>query len=245
MNPLQTTNQMKKITFILLLILTFNACRPTVEEEIGYILEVFAGDVTNFGVEGATVTLFTSQEDFAQNVNAVAKATTNSKGIALFRNLDPKTFFYVISVELGEQNNWEEEKTKYFTRLEEQEQTYKTKIKGSIANMIAGRAGKRWKQTSLMRNNSPDPSCFSRMEQVFRRDWLVGVYWGAGCPDAGNQVGTDAWAITSDNRGMIRGVPGGISQRRLTILELTSTRMVYSETPTAGFTITETFVAVD
>ncbi len=236
---------MKKTTFILLLILAFSGCRRTVEPDLGYFLQVFAGDATNFGVVGATVTLYTSQEDFAQNVNPAAQTTTDSKGFALFKNLDPSIFFYVVSVELGEENNWEENKNIFFSRIEQQEQTYKTKIKGSIANMIAGRAGKRWKQVGLTRNNSPDASCFSRTEQLFRRDWLINMYNGTGCPQVGAQIGTDAWSVTSDNRGLIRGVAGSISQRRLTILELSSTRLVYSETPIAGFTITETFVAVE
>lgn len=235
---------MKKIVFISLFFL-INACRPLDTAEIGYYLEVFVGDATDFGVEGVTVTLFTSQDDFAKDTNPVIKAQTNSRGFALFKNLSPNTYAYFVSAELGEQNNWEENKLVAFTQIDEQEQRYRTKIKGSIANRIAGRFEKRWRQTAQFLNNSPNNSCNGRTEQVFRRDWFVKIYNGANCPDAGRQVGQDVWAVTSDNRGLIRGVPGGASEQRITILELSSAKMVYSETPLPGLTITSEFVAMN
>lgn len=234
----------KKIIFAFFLLM-LNACRPTDVVDVGYILSVFAGDATNFGVEGATVTLFASQEDFSKNINPIISAQTNSKGIAVFKNLDTKVFAYYVSVELGEQNNWEENKLVLFTRLEDQEQNYTTKIKGSIANKIAGRLEKRWRQVKQLLNNSPNNNCFGRMEHLFRRDWFIRMYNGANCPDAGRQWGQDIWAVTSDNRGIIRGVPGGSSEQRIAILELSDTKLVYTETPTQGFTITSEFVAVD
>ncbi|TAH20994.1 MAG: hypothetical protein EAZ08_04615 [Cytophagales bacterium] len=235
---------MKKIVF-LFLILLINACRPLDTEEIGYYLEVFVGDATDFGVEGVTVTLFASQDDFAKDTNPIIKAQTDSKGLVLFKNLSPNTYAYFVSAELGEQNNWEENKLVAFTRIDEQAQNYKTKIKGSIANKIAGRLEKRWRQTAQFLNNSPNDNCNGKTEQVFRRDWFVKIYNGTNCPDAGKQVGQDIWAVTSDNRGLIRGVPGGASEQRLTILELSNTKMVYSESPIPGLTITSEFVAVN
>jgi len=235
---------MKKILFLFLLF-AINACRPLDTVDVGYALEVFVGDATNFGVEGATITLYTSQEDFSRDTNPIVKAQTNSKGFVIFKNLSVDTYAYIVSAELGEQNNWEEQKLVAFSKIEEQEQKYKTKIKGSIANKVAGRLEKRWRQTASFINNSPDNNCTGRTEQVFRRDWFVRIFGGASCPDAGRQVGQDIWAVTSDNRGLIRGVPGGNSEQRLTILELSDRRMVYSETPIPGFTVTSEFVAVN
>lgn len=234
----------KKIIFALFL-LVLNACRPTDTVDAGYILSVFAGDATNFGVEGATVTLYATQGDFSKDINPIATGQTNSKGIAVFKNLDTKIFAYYVSVELGEQNNWEESKLVVFSRLEDQEQNYATKIKGSIANRIAGRLEKRWRQVKLLLNNSPNNNCSGKMEHVFRRDWFIKMYNGSGCPDAGKEWGQDIWAVTPDNRGMIRGVAGGSSEQRLAILELSDTKLVYTETPVQGFTITSEFVAVN
>jgi hypothetical protein len=208
-------------------------------------LSVFVGDATNFGVEGATVTLYASQENFSKDINPIIKAQTNSKGVAIFKNLDPKVFAYFVRAEQGEQNNWEENKLVLFTKLEDQEQSYSTKIKGSIANKIAGRLEKRWRQVKLLLNNSPSNDCSGQMEHVFRRDWFIKIYNGVNCPEAGKQWGQDIWAVTSDNRGMIRGVPGGNSEQRLAILELSDTKLVYTETPIQGFTITSEFVAVN
>lgn len=234
---------MKKIIVSLLLFVAIS-CRPTDVIDVGYILEVFVGDATNFGVEGATVTLYTTIEDFQNNTNPVATAQTNNRGIALFKGLKIEIIAYFIGVERGEENNWEENKFIAF-RLDEQNQSYKTKIKGSIANKIAGRFAKRWRKVAQFINNTANPNCDVLTEQVFRRDWFIQIFNGRNCPNPGGNLGSDIWSVTLDNRGIIRGVPGGSSERRYSILELNDNRFVYVETPLQGFTIREEFVAVN
>lgn len=234
---------MRKILVSFLLFVAIS-CRPTDVIEPGYILEVFAGDATNFGVEGATVTLFATLEDYQNNTNAVATSQTNSKGFALFKGLRIEVLAYFVSVERGEENNWEENKFITF-KLDDQNQSYKTKIKGSIANKIAGRYAKRWRKTAQFINNNANPSCDVLTEQVFRRDWFIQMFNSRNCPNAGSNAGQDIWSVTPDNRGIIRGVPGGSSERRLSVLELSDTRFVYVETLLQGFSIREEFVAVN
>lgn len=234
----------KKVLFLGLFSLLF-ACRPTDVIEIGYELEVFVTDAADMGVEGATVTLYATAEDFRTDANPVRKEVTNRRGYVIFKGLDLKTFQYYVSVERGSENNWEDKTQIIFARLEQQSHTLKVKIKSSIANTIAGRYEKRWRQVNKLINNTPDNSCFSRQVHAFRRDWFVKIFAGSGCPNAGLEVSGDVWAVTSDNRGIIRGTPGGASERRLTILELTDRRLVYSETLSSNFSIIETFEAVD
>ena len=234
---------MKKIVVSLLLLVLFS-CRPTDVIDAGYILEVFVGDATNFGVEGATVTLYANQLDFQNDVNPIATAQTNNKGIAIFKSLDIGTLAYIVNVEFFNQNNWEENKLVTF-KLDEQYQSYKTKIKSSIANQIAGRFAKRWRQTGEFINNLVQDNCNTRTEQVFRRDWFIQIFNGTNCPDAGRQWGQDVWSVTSDNRGLIRGTPGGVSERRFAIIELTSTKLVCVETPIPGLSIRQEFVAMN
>jgi hypothetical protein len=234
----------KKVLLLCLLSLLLG-CRPTDVIEIGYELEVFVTDATDIGVEGATVTLYATAEDFRADVNPVRKETTNRRGYVIFKGLDLKTFRYFVSVERGNENNWEDKTQVVFSRLEQQSHTLKVKIKSSIANTIAGRYEKRWRQVNRLINNTPDNSCFSRQVHAFRRDWFVKIFAGNGCPNAGLEVSGDVWAVTSDNRGIIRGTPGGPSERRLTILELTDKRLVYSETLGPTFSIIETFEIVE
>ncbi|WMJ72269.1 carboxypeptidase regulatory-like domain-containing protein [Cytophagaceae bacterium ABcell3] len=56
--------------------------------------------------EGATVTLYKTEEDYINKENPVGSAElTNQKGIASFKNLEPAPYF--IYAEKGEMNNIE------------------------------------------------------------------------------------------------------------------------------------------
>ncbi|MCU0392104.1 MAG: hypothetical protein MUE81_13375 [Thermoflexibacter sp.] len=240
-----TQNNVFSKIFIFSLILFIFSCRPTDVIEIGYELEIFVGDAVDFGIEDVTVTLFTNVEDFQKNTNPVKTAQTDSRGYVLFKGLDRSVFTYFVSAEKGELNNWGDKTQLIFSKFDQQSQSFKLQIKASLANDIAGRYEKRWRQVSKFIGNSPDNTCNARQIHAFRRDWFIKMFNGSTCPNPGTEVNGDVWAVTSDNKGIIRGTPGGISQRRLNILELNSRRLVYSETPSLGFTITETFEAVD
>ena len=54
-------------------------------------------------VEGATVTLYTSKEDYREEVNPVQTGLTSAKGIVTFKKLDPKVYF--IHAYKGDKNN--------------------------------------------------------------------------------------------------------------------------------------------
>lgn len=55
-------------------------------------------------VSGAKVTLFDTREDYEKSENALDTKTTDSKGYAVFENLEPK--IYYISAEKGDANNF-------------------------------------------------------------------------------------------------------------------------------------------
>ncbi len=59
-------------------------------------------DLGNF-VEGAQVTLYSTEEDYRNNTNPVASCDTDKKGRSLFENLEAKSYF--IEAHKGELNN--------------------------------------------------------------------------------------------------------------------------------------------
>lgn len=56
-------------------------------------------------VQGAKVQLFVSKEDYEVTKNAVATKTTNEKGIAVFSDLEEKSYF--VNAEKGAANNFD------------------------------------------------------------------------------------------------------------------------------------------
>lgn len=54
-------------------------------------------------VEGATVTLYVSKEDYREEVNPAQTGLTNAKGMVTFKKLDPKVYF--IHAYKGDKNN--------------------------------------------------------------------------------------------------------------------------------------------
>lgn len=65
--------------------------RVTVIDELGNL------------IEGATVTLYKSEADYRSNENPVAKEQTDKKGRALFKDLEPISYF--IDARLDDKNN--------------------------------------------------------------------------------------------------------------------------------------------
>jgi uncharacterized protein (DUF2141 family) len=48
-------------------------------------------------IEGATVTLFNSMDDYDSETNPVQSATTDEKGRVLFYELEPKSYFMTVT----------------------------------------------------------------------------------------------------------------------------------------------------
>jgi len=96
---------MKKWFYVLVtgLILIFQAC--TKEEYVDadpQLLFTVVTDNLTF-VEGASVSLFNSQEDWETHSNVVASLQTDGKGQVLFENLHEQTYYFYI--EKGDLNN--------------------------------------------------------------------------------------------------------------------------------------------
>lgn len=66
-------------------------------------LEIGVKDNTGQPVSGAVITLFLTQDDWNKKVNAVQTMSSDSKGTALFKDLEEKVYYFL--VEKGTQNN--------------------------------------------------------------------------------------------------------------------------------------------
>ena len=93
------------IVFCLIL---FTGCT---EKEYVYLdvapqLEIIVEDQSANIIEGATVKLYNSSEDFYENNNPLQTKVTNQSGKALFKDLDETVYYFYI--EKGEMNNYYE-----------------------------------------------------------------------------------------------------------------------------------------
>lgn len=96
---------MKKWFYVLItgLVLVFQGCKKTEYATSTPQLEFTVVTDNLVFAEGATVSLFNSQEDWETHSNVVASQETDEKGQVLFENLDEQTYYFYI--EKGELNN--------------------------------------------------------------------------------------------------------------------------------------------
>lgn len=66
-------------------------------------LKVTVIDGTGNFVEGATVTLFLTKDDYINNQNATSSANTDAKGKVIFKKLEPRKYY--LDVRKAQQNN--------------------------------------------------------------------------------------------------------------------------------------------
>lgn len=96
---------MRKNLYFLLasVLLLLQACEKTEYVESSPQLEFTVVQDNIVLVEGATVTLFDTRDDWETRTNEVQSLQTNSKGIALFEDLQEQKYYFF--VEKGEMDN--------------------------------------------------------------------------------------------------------------------------------------------
>jgi hypothetical protein len=86
---------MKKVfvyTILLALVCITLAFRPPFKTSLTLTVRDEIGNV----VEGASVKLFETKDDYLKEVNVAAETTTDAKGIAKFKGLKPVAYFIIV-----------------------------------------------------------------------------------------------------------------------------------------------------
>lgn len=97
---------MRKITtftFGLILVLFTLTSFNGAEEFLPTKLRITVIDELGNIVEGATVTIYTSEEDYRSNENHIRKEVTDKKGRVTFTDMEPISYF--IDARMGDKNN--------------------------------------------------------------------------------------------------------------------------------------------
>ncbi|GHN01496.1 hypothetical protein WSM22_29850 [Cytophagales bacterium WSM2-2] len=76
---------------LLIIVLTLNLAQPL--QLFNTSLTVTVRDELGNTVEGASVKLFVKEEDYTKEVNFIEEATSDKKGIAKFKKLNPESYF--------------------------------------------------------------------------------------------------------------------------------------------------------
>jgi len=91
-------------SLMVLFLISYGAFAPVAPSQIFKTsLTVTVRDELGNTVEGASVRLFLKEEDYTKEVNQVAEATTDKRGVAKFNKLKPESYF--ILARKGEKNN--------------------------------------------------------------------------------------------------------------------------------------------
>ncbi|HPE77431.1 MAG TPA: SpaA isopeptide-forming pilin-related protein [Draconibacterium sp.] len=93
----------KFFLFLAGLLLILQACEKTEYVKPDPQLEITVMGDNVVLIEGATVTLYNTKEDWTQNANAVQSLQTDSKGQVLFEDLKEQKYYFL--VEKDDMNN--------------------------------------------------------------------------------------------------------------------------------------------
>jgi len=99
-------NNMKKITTLVLGVLLIGITLSSFHSTTEFLptkLRITVIDELGNIIEGVTITLYKSEEDYRANVNPVQEGVTDSKGRVTFKDLDPVSYF--IDARKGDKNN--------------------------------------------------------------------------------------------------------------------------------------------
>ncbi len=243
---------LKIVNFIALFFLGFllSTCGGA-EEELGRSIEIIVVDAKGNTVEGASVTLYEREADFANNRNPLTEPLiTNEIGSANFKGLNALLTNCHFSVEKGRLNNWG---GKITSRLVDDKIRIVVRVEESLATLIAGRYGKRWRQL-YQKIGLGDPftqPCMSfQLIHVFKRTMQYDLFIPPDCNGGREeQRGTDEWEVNPRNTGINLGSQYRPSSRRITtMIELTEKSMKFFYFPLNnpdGLRIEEAYVAFD
>ena len=78
---------------LLLLTLVFNLSINKPLQLFNTSLTVTVRDETGNIVQGASVKIFTKEDDYTKETNAVEEGTTDAKGVVRFKKLNPQAYF--------------------------------------------------------------------------------------------------------------------------------------------------------
>ena len=83
----------------LLVLMILGMCFVSTEAEAQLKTKLQITVINDLGniVEGATVTLYRTEEDYDNEENAVQTATTDEKGRVIFKELEPRSYFMLAS----------------------------------------------------------------------------------------------------------------------------------------------------
>jgi hypothetical protein len=90
-----------ELILLLIVLITFQANSDALP--LPTSLKVTVLDELGNPIEGATVKLYLTKDDYFNSANEVATGTTNKKGIVSFKKLDP--IAYYLDARIGEKSN--------------------------------------------------------------------------------------------------------------------------------------------
>jgi hypothetical protein len=95
---------MKRNVIAILFLLSFITYAQPADKFLPTSLKVTIVDESGNPVDGATVILYASKDDYLNSTNAIQQVTSNKKGIVKFKKLDPQAYYIEASKD-GKKND--------------------------------------------------------------------------------------------------------------------------------------------
>ena len=205
-------------------------------------------DGSNQIVAGADISVYYSEGAFRKDEDAFATGISDDRGkFVVSFPANTEILNYYISVTKGEEDNWYDKIEFYVNDTLDVSETF-IQITNTLESQLAGRNGKRWKQTSYMFNGEEFDRCEYRLINIFKPrrfkpesnlnfSRVVDRYESPNskCNNPDKFHSIEIWELNRERDGFWS------SQHEKKFIEFTNTRMITEYFPTNGVRIQETF----
>lgn len=246
-----STKSIKKFVVYTIFLLGFSlvlfSCRKGIELPRRRV-EIKVIDHNNQFVAGVDVSVYLNEGNFRKDEESIADGVTNEVGNFTIE-LEPNTQIldYYVSAAKDGADNWYD-KIQFFVIDTLQVSEAFVQITTTLESKMAGRNGKRWRQTSYTFNGNQFDQCRYRLVNIFKPDRIkpnsvfdfsraVDQYQSENskCTDPGKFFSGNVWKLNRERDGYYT------YKFDKKFIEFTETRMVVEYSPTADVKVQEVF----
>ena len=226
----QITQSMKIAVWLVVCSITVMSCSDDDEPQTRQVNLTVQNEV-GMAIETASVTLYTTIDDWAQEQNSISPSqTTSAEGQVQFSDLEPGTYY--VDIQKDGATNWSTQTT--FSQPETFGETDVTiKIGVSQLDVLVGKVSKEYAYTDL---RIDDISLFAEVDACEKDDTFEFVRAGQSgsekenaltCEEGAPGDRTFSWSLTANGELLTIDYPDGESLE-YTVVSLTDSRLVIS-----------------
>lgn len=186
-----------RVTYLLGLLLSGLLLGCSEGEEPVPQIGVIVQDEDGVRLSGAEVQIYSSRDDFRNDVDPILETTTDENGLALITYTDSLEILRLlpvyVSASRGDRNNWTGQTAYRF----EINATVTVRVKPSLETRLAGRWRRTWEKVRYIIDGQEINSCNTLSLVTFELSGNMGIEQTPECGD--RFLASDIWEVTDEN----------------------------------------------